>query len=138
MATSHELIKELENATKGMKQLAKIALNKVALDLVADFQENSPVDKGGFKKNWDFANVNVIGSLAAVSIFNSAEYAVPLEEGSPVGGKPWKSAGEKTAEHDGRIWSKQAIGGITTPVFEDDVFIDDLAKTINMFIFGGL
>ena len=138
MATSQQLIKEFENVSKGMKQLAKIALNKTALDLVASFTENSPVDSSSFKKDWDFESVSEMGSMAAVSIFNSLEYAAVIEEGSPAGGVPWKSARKKTVEKDGRIWSKQAIGGVITPIFEDTSYTDDLAATINTFIFGGL
>jgi len=121
-----------------IKGLADIALNKAALDLIAALTDNSPVDSGVFRAEWDFKEEPLSrGEIASVSVFNRMPYAVVLEYGSPVGEAPWAAAGEKTIELDGRIWSTQAVGGVAGPVLGDEGgFADKLQSQINDFVFG--
>lgn len=139
MATALTVSKELLEFQKSVAGLAKVALAKTALDLTAAFTLNSPVDTGIFRAEWDFLEGPVSpGVLAQVTVTNRMPYAGVLDEGSPVGGIPWASEGPKTIEKDGRIWSKQAVGGVTSPVLDDSDFSEGLIKSINTFIFGKL
>lgn len=122
-----------------IKELAEIALNKAALDLISALDDNSPVDTGTFRAEWDFKEETPTGdAIASVSVFNRMPYAIVLEEGSSVGEDPWKSAtGDKTIELDGRIWSTQAVGGVAGPVLGGEGgFADQLQKEISDFVFG--
>ena len=138
MATSQKVTADLENLQAEMPLLAKVALNKVALDLVGDFTEASPVASGLFKAEWDMkSEKGGVGVMAQVVIFNRMPYAAVLEEGSPVGSAPWPSVGEKTVEEDGRIWSKQAVGGVVAPILAGE-YADVIASKIGEFVFGGI
>lgn len=122
-----------------IKKLVDIALNKAALNLIAAFDDNSPVDSGAFRGEWDFKEETPTGdTIASVSVFNRSAYAAVIEFGSPAGEAPWPSAtGEKTIELDGRIWSTQAVGGVAGPVLGDEGgFADKLQNQINDFVFG--
>lgn len=141
MSTVSEIALELNNVNKEIAGLAKVALNKTALDLLAAFIATSPVgETGDFRRGWDFKPETSLkaGVVAQVTIFNSVQYAPPIEYGSPTGGRPWPSAGPKTVEQDGRIYSKMAVGGVITPIFDDEEFVDNLAEEMSSFIFGGL
>jgi hypothetical protein len=121
MSSAEGIAVELDELANNMAGLAKVALYKIALDIIPALDDNSPVDTGMFRAEWDFKEEKGSpGTLAQVSIFNSMPYAAVIEEGSPKGGKPWASAGPKTIEQDGRIWSMQAVGGVIAPVMGDE------------------
>ena len=138
MATTRQVSLKFKNMNKRFAILSKIALNKVAADMVAAFEHNSPVDSGEFRRNWDFSSISAPGILAGVSIYNTKIYGGPIEEGSPKGGDPWPSAGKKTVEQDDRIWSKQAVGGVISPIIGDDIYMSNVINEIKEFIFGDI
>ena len=121
-----------------IKGLADIALNKAALDLIAALDDNSPVDSGAFRAEWDFKEEPPAkGVFSSVVVFNRMPYAIVIEYGSVYGRDPWPSAGDKTIEMGNRIWSTQAVGGVVGPVLGDEGgFADKLQSQIDDFVFG--
>lgn len=138
MTSSSKISAEFDKITKTMQRKAKIALNKAALDLVSALDAVSPVDTGAFRASWDFKeDVKTPGILAQITVFNSMPYAGPLDLGSPKGGVPWPSAGPKTVEREGRIFSSQAPDGVVGPIL-DETYLNDLQKRMSIFVLGDL
>jgi hypothetical protein len=131
---------ELEKIKKSMKGLANIALTKTALDLISAFDDNTQVDKGTMRAEWDYKMEKPdMGAFAQVSVFNRMPYAGVVDLGSPAGEIPWPSQGPKTMELDGRIWSSQAVLGVTAPVLGDEGgYMDKMMDNIQKFVLGGL
>ena len=76
-------------------------------DIFSDIISRSPVDKNFYRGDWEMIQKKGAGTLTTIVISNNMPYAGVMEEGSPVGGKPWASPGPKTVLKDGRIWSNQ-------------------------------
>lgn len=140
MSTAQKVAFEFDEYSDNIAVLSKIALNKMALDIIPALDDNSPVDKGTFRAEWDFKEEDGGPGVAAqVSIFNRMPYAAVIEEGTPQGKKPWATTGSKTIELDGRIWSRQAVGGVVAPVMGDEGgFADKMLDRVNSFVLGGL
>lgn len=138
MSTAHKISVEFDKITNSMKKNAKVALNKVALDLVSDFTAASPVDVGTFRAAWDFKeDPKVPGIMVQVTVYNSMPYAGVLDVGSPRNKDPWPSAGPKTVERDGRIWSSQAPQGVTGPIVSE-TYLNEIQKKVSQFVLGDL
>lgn len=137
MPNAEQISIELGEMSDGMKDRAEFALSKVALDLITDFEANTPVASGILRAEWDFKKEKASGNvLVSVSVFNRMPYAAAADQGSKKGELPWASAGPRTKEEGGRIWSKQAIGGITGPVLEEEGYIDDKTDEVSSFVMG--
>lgn len=98
-----------------------------------ELENESPVDKGDFKKLWDALSIKKTQSLLSSKIENSSAYASAIEYGSTPGSKPWPNPGEKTVMSEGKIYSTQAVGGVIGKVFNDNkvnAFVEDLAISI--------
>lgn len=64
---------------------------------------------------------------------NTVPYAPPLEFGSAPGARPWPRVGPRTTLHEGRIYSRQAPGGMVGPAMADidwEKVADSIAKQI--------
>lgn len=105
--------KTLKNVTAILDNFPKLSkkadsiFRKFTTDIFIDIIFRSPVDKGSYRADWEYKNVSEAGSMSAIRITNNMPYSGVLEAGSPVGKKPWKSAGPLTVEVGGRIWSRQ-------------------------------
>jgi hypothetical protein len=66
--------------------------------------------------------------VASIEISNNLPYAGPIEKGSKLGERPWPSAGPLTLVMGGRVFSKQAPGGMIGPILKDTA--KDVAKEI--------
>jgi hypothetical protein len=91
-------------------------LNIFGFQLLALAQTRSPVDTGRFRAAWQLSPFYGANTIAGIMLTNNVPYAGVLEFGSRSGKKPWPSAGPKTVVHSGRIYSRQAPGGIMAPV----------------------
>jgi len=110
MPTLPKSFYDIEKAVQNFDKLtarADSVFRKFVSDIFQDILERSPVDKGFYRNDWEMKQVSAPGVISAVRIVNNMPYAGVLEHGSPVGGKPWASAGPKTTEINGRIWSNQ-------------------------------
>lgn len=118
-----------------LSQRAQLAVSKITIDLERTAKEVSPADKGDFRKAWkhNLTLVAPFGVMARGEVYNPLPYGEPLEHGSPVGGKPWPKAGPRTVERGGRIFSKQAVGGVVGPVLTQD-YIKSVAAQILAFV----
>ena len=117
-------------------------LKPVVTDIYNKVQERSPVDSGEFKADWDLDEKTNTGKYDYIAkITNSRPYALPIEIGSELGEKPWPSAGPKTIEYNGRIFSIQVVdgkdAGVVSPVLEE-VGFEQLAETIGDNILKGV
>jgi len=91
-------------------------LNIFGFQLLALAQTRSPVDTGRFRAAWQLFPYYGTNTIAGIMLTNNVPYAGVLEFGSPSGKKPWPSAGPKTVAVGGRVFSRQAPGGIMAPV----------------------
>lgn len=106
----------LSNYHSGMRGTAQKELMTFGFQLQALAMLRSPVDTGRFRANWQLTAHQAPGIFAGIMLSNNLPYAGVLERGSKVGGKPWPSAGPKTTAIGGRVYSKQAPGGVLTPI----------------------
>jgi hypothetical protein len=135
---THQIDLVVGQISQDIAALAKIGISKIALDLVAAIKENTPVDKGILKQEWEIIDDDGdAGVLVRKIITNRMPYAEPVEFGSPKGQLPWKTAGPKTVEREGRIYSSQAVGGILQPII-DSGYLDAAGKELADFISDGL
>lgn len=114
-------------------------LRFAALRIYAEILTRSPADTGRYRAAWSPPDVQTGQHVVTATISNSVKYAMPVTYGSPRGGKPWPRAGERTVEHDGRIYARgglpnesMARGGVVTPIL--DGWADEAVKEI----LGGL
>jgi hypothetical protein len=132
--------KTFTGLSKGMKSRVGNAIVKVREDTRSALMTESPVGKtGNFRSSWEAASDVSPGesTIAAASVWNPIIYAEPLEAGSRRGARPWPSAGPRTKEKDGRIWSSQAVGGVINQVLTAE-YINDMAEAVNDAAFRGL
>lgn len=132
--------KTFTGLSKGMKRRVGMAIVKVREDARSDLMTESPVGKtGNFRSSWEAASdiAPGEGTIAAASVWNPIIYAEPLEAGSRRGSRPWPSAGPRTKEKGGRIWSSQAVGGVINQVLTEK-YINDMAEAVNDAAFKGL
>ena len=138
-----QIQQELQGLPKQIRRKAVPAVKKVALDIKRALEENSPVGEkhgGTFKGNWDmkFMGYGAGGMIASAVITNATAYAPPIELGSKVGSPPWPSAGPRTVEKSGRVFSTQAPAGVIAPITKDKDVMQNLVDVINRFVFGNL
>ena len=78
----------------------------------------TPVDSGTVKRSWTPVSRESGGPVerrsVGYSFGNIQPYAHVLDTGSLPGKKPWPGVGPRTTMEAGRIYSKQAPGGIFT------------------------
>ena len=121
-----QLIK-VGKALRESSKLVGIALKR-ELEAQADFlleriKQVSPISDrwhaGRYKGSWEINRTYTskkTNTITSVSLINAQEYAIPLEEGSTPGNKPWPTARERTVVSNGKIWSTQAIGGVSSHI----------------------
>jgi hypothetical protein len=97
---------------------AQTQLGTFGFLLLALAQTRSPVDTGQFRSSWQLQRFIPNGAIAGIAITNNSPQARVLMYGSEAGKLPWKKAGPLTKEVDGRIYSKQAVGGVLSPVLD--------------------
>jgi hypothetical protein len=134
------LSKKFSEIPKGMSHRVNMAIVKVREDSRAALMTESPVGKtGNFRSSWEAASDVAHGKkfIAVASIWNPLIYADPLETGSRKGARPWPSAGPRTVENKGRVWSSQAVGGVINQVLTES-YLKDLSQSIEKAAFGGL
>ncbi len=124
-------------ASHTMHKRTKIAVTKIKTDLYAGVLSASPVGKTGiYRSSWEadaeiFVDDAIMGQI---SIWNPVIYSEPIEIGSKVGGRPWASAGPRTVEKGGRIWSSQAVGGVLDQVITEKV-VRDMSEAFMEYVF---
>ena len=118
-------LKELQQYINKARKVLKSELNEsfkresyYYLRLMKQF---TPIDKGKLRDSWNIElrdnNTEKIGNIT-----NSRNYATHIEFGSKPKEKPWPNPGERTAKENGRIFSIQAMGGVSKNAFnENDV-----------------
>lgn len=93
-------------------------LRAVGLKMYGEILTRSPVDSGRYRAAWTPPSVQEGNLMVRMRISNTVKHAVPVTYGSEVGKKPWPNPGPKTVRQGNRIYSRQAVGGVVTPVFE--------------------
>ncbi len=131
--------KEFEEFSTKLESRALLGLQKISLDTQAELMAASPVGKTGiFRSSWqgEVQISNTPKMLGELSIWNPTIYGEPLEVGSKKGKRPWPSAGPRTKEAHGRIWSSQAVGGVIEKTI-DAKYVKDASETLTEYILGG-
>jgi len=135
------LTKKFAAIPKGLTDRIDVAVRQARMDAKAAFMTASPVGKTGhFRSSWQEGGGGLAHGkkfIASASIWNPLIYADPLETGSQKGTRPWPSAGPRTKEGNGRIWSSQAVGGVINQVISES-YLKDLALSVEKAAFGGL
>lgn len=80
-------------------------------------------DREGAGTLWAGWHVEVIPE--GFKIWNDVPYSGFVDIGAG-----WPSAGPRTVEAEGGIWSRQAVGGIIDPIFEDPSWLDDAVDLV--------
>ena len=141
-----EVPRDLKTALemKGLDALIK----HLALEIRAKMLQSTPRDTGTAKKSWspvkrESGGLSFSGGLGdgpvarqsfGYSFGNTAPYSHILESGSTPGSKPWPSAGPRTVEKGGRIYSSQAPGGIMETAQIDDYIKSALPTLIQKYL----
>ena len=137
------LIKVLGNVDKYVGGVARNVMSKHIFDAYRQIQRISPVGSsdrknytgGSYRAAWQIETKTGSGVIFEARLTNNLPYAYPLDYGSPVGKKPWPSAGPKTVENKGKVYSKQAPKGVSTTVFTDS-FLDLVTRDVTKSIMG--
>jgi len=122
----------LENFESRMGSSVFNIVTKFGMDLYGSIVKMSPVGEvhgGRFRGDWQFDVSSSPRSLVIFTIFNRMPYAGPVSYGSVVGKAPWPSAGPRTVENAGRVYSSQAPFGVVEPAF-NSLPIDKLRNEI--------
>ena len=61
--------------------LVRRICNKIAETLVSDVKKNTPVVTGNLRRSWQLSAVTKSGAHWAVTVYNSADYAIYVEYG---------------------------------------------------------
>ena len=122
-----DTIRFFDTLSISMRAKVSSGINKALLDLDSDVKRRSPVDKGDFRSSWQIDDASI--ELLKGSVFNNTIYGEVLELGSEKGRPPWRKAGARTKEENGRIWSSQAIGGIMNLILTDD-YVNNISDII--------
>jgi len=91
----------------------------------------TPKDTGEARKSW----TGVRKIEGGYSFISGSPYIGALEYGSEPGQAPWPRPREKTVLQEGRIYSKQAPGGITENA-DIDAAINDIVGEVLEMLFG--
>jgi hypothetical protein len=110
-----------EDIDNYIKSQTRLGMMKVAFSIKDELEKQSPVgETGHFKESWKLSTV----SDTKIEITNTAPYSPAIEFGSMPGHPPWPSAGRRTVRSAGRVWSSQAVGGMSRVI--TDSFLDNL------------
>ena len=106
---------ELKISLEGIEKIPDLTGKKldeltraVAMKVRSEVVKLTPRDTGKAKTSW----TQVSKIEGGWSFGNPMVYAKYLEKGSEIGQRPWPSAGPRTVEQGGRIYSSQAPLGI--------------------------
>jgi len=98
----------------------RMATSDVAKTLRMMAQGRSPVDTGAFKSAW----TAVERTAGGYSFENPTSYGIVLEEGL------YGRVGPRTAQSGGKVYSRQAVGGVLEPLIMDDGLINRCAELV--------
>lgn len=109
------------------------ALRGVSLRVYAEILTRSPVDTGRYRANWSAPDISESEDVVEAVIRNNLKYAHPVTYGSVKGQSPWPSAGPKTVEQSGRVYSSQAVGGVVDPALDGwaNAVVEEITKGID-------
>lgn len=103
-------------------------LRRFGFILLALLQARTPVDEGRLLGDWKPSHEVSPGAIASFKITNGMPYAGVIEKGSKIGELPWRNPGPLTMVANGRIFSKQAPGGMIGPILP--AVLKDAAKEV--------
>ena len=133
-----EVIAAFDNMDSVMAKKLDTIFGKFVLDIFNNIVFRSPVDVGFYRADWDFGrSPTQSGVISAYQIGNSMPYAEIFEVGSQVGKKPWPTAGPKTVEKSGRVWSSQMSQPVSGGAVESAPW-DDLEEILVKTVLGEL
>jgi len=121
---------DIDIRIQGLEQIRKVLLEapevaEAAIEDAATTLRNlvigrTPVLTGVLKGSWS----GVERTSTGFTFGTDKEYAVDLEEGL------YPRVGPRTVELEGKIYSKQAPGGILAPLLEDKELLDNIIRKI--------
>jgi len=111
-----EVVVKLKKVSDSIAKDADKALRRYGFNLYALLRTRTPIDTGRMVGDWKTSQEKNFGSVATFKIYNNVPYAGVMETGSKAGHKPWPSPGPLTTMVGGNIYSKQAPGGMVTPI----------------------
>lgn len=115
----NEVLSLLGLLDKKVKKLVVSGPAEIGQAIKVELIRNTPVYSGALASKWTVES----GGKGLVKVTNNSLYAEVVDTGSDVGSYPWPSAGKRTVKLGGKIWSSQAVGGMTKAI--DDEFINN-------------
>jgi hypothetical protein len=112
---------EVQRFFREVPDALRAAVGDIALTLKNLARGRSPYKTGFFKRSWSDVTPLLAGGY---SFENPAGYGDILEEGL------YPRVGPRTVAHEGRIYSRQAIGGILGPMIEDETLVDRITDRV--------
>ena len=138
-----EFSDSLTKMPKLMEDSIRSLVFESAVTLKTNLKNSTPISSGAMRGSWSMSRMNkTTGTIASVSIQNRSVQGPSVELGVAPGTMPWpsptkgrgklpgrKRVPERTVMSKGRIWSTQAVGGITPKVISASV-VNLLSKRI--------
>lgn len=114
----NELSSYLKNTSKKIEITIDRLFNRETWYYLRLLKQYTPKDKGDLSNNWVISKKDLKNRESTIS--NDLIYMKPIEFGSNIGKKPWPSPGLKTIKSQNKIFSTQAVGGVTQKVITDN------------------
>jgi len=96
-----------------LPRAVKLGLFDFMRTMLGEVQRHTPHWKGILQKSWTEESTDT-GFVIGTDI----SYAIVLEEGK------YPRPGPRTVASGGKVFSRQAVGGIIKPIYEDQTLID--------------
>jgi hypothetical protein len=114
--------KFVQSVEKKIDNVLATAPKAIAMEIRDELESATPVYTGHLANMWKIADVR----KGHARVTNPVYYARYIEFGSELHSHPWPSPGLRTSMMGGRVWSTQAIGGVTQNITSG--MVDNLVK----------
>lgn len=130
-----EFQKSLDKMPQRINSSVKVVVHAAGNEVKSQLKAGTPVASGEMRENWSIRRgVQDSNTVSSISIRNTTIQAVAVDIGSETEEYPWpsptkgrgrvlgrKRVPERTVLSKGRIWSMQAVGGVTGEVINKSV-----------------
>jgi hypothetical protein len=146
MTTLTDLANDFQRLATSLTPRIQSELEVEARSLRDIFAKDTPVRTGRLQHSWRIRKTRRSGTIASVTILNPISYGSVIEFGldeQQYPHHPWvvsfakeKQKSKKIVRKDGKIWSKYAVGGITSKTLTNS-YIQNLTRKIGDSVLKG-
>jgi len=130
-----EFQKNLDKMPQRINASIKVVVHAAGNEVKSQLKAGTPVASGEMRENWSIRRgVQDSNTVSSISIRNTTIQSVAVDMGSESEELPWpnptkgrgrvlgrKRVPERTVKSKGRVWSTQAVGGVTGKVINKSV-----------------